>query len=340
MRNAFIFPEEATPRQIQRAKTICATCPRLKKCASEALDAGSDLSHEKRAPASGVIMAGVLCDGSKGALDALEKAAGVRKVYKSSRKRIAFGTPCRNCETPMVRWSRLNPPIPDGYAMHYGRGLCSNCRGVYRKELAAWKAANPKRAARKRYGGKPTDRNNATLETLRGKIETAVKNGDEELADELRYRWSVERDRRTVRIAVAKGETIVELPARGAKTDRALLEWQRNPNRSDRDVAAVCDCSASVASMARLLLITAGVPGFASSEEFRSEWERAWRIKSAKGALNRMAVKQRRQRAMALLRDRPDLSQNQVAKIVGIDRHTVRALAREYGATIRPSGRS
>ena len=92
--------------------------------------------------------------------------------------------------------------------------------------------------------------------------------------------------------------------------------------------------------MARLLLITAGVPGFASSEEFRSEWERAWRIKSAKGALNRMAVKQRRQRAMALLRDRPDLSQNQVAKIVGIDRHTVRALAREYGATIRPSGRS
>lgn len=313
----------------------------LKRCAKNALYSGSDLRREALAPANGVIMAGVVCDGSAGALDALEAVAGIRGIYPG-RKRpyIEFGTPCRNCGTPMVRWSRYQPPIPEGFTMHRGRGLCVDCRGAYAEELAALRAAAPEQSARDSYSGKVADRKRTSVAALAGKIETAVKHGDEELADELRYRWSVERDREEVRKAVAKGKDVVTLPHRGGKTDELLIEWQKEPERTIYEVAALCECSPSLASRSRSMLITAEVPGFAELKaRFEPEAERAWRIKYAKAELNRLARKRRRKAALTLLRDRPDLSQNQISKLIGIDRHTVRALAVEHGIPIRSPGR-
>ena len=341
VRDAFLFPEEAAEGNIRRAKKVCESCPMLKRCARDALYSGSDLRREALAPANGVIMAGVLCDGSTGALDALEAVAGIEGIYPG-RKRpyIEFGTPCRNCGTPMVRWSRFQPPIPEGFAMHRGRGLCANCRGAYAEELAALRAASPEQSARTDYSGKVADRKRTSVSALAGKIETAVKHGDEELADELRYRWSVERDREEVRKAVAKGKDVVTLPHRGGKTDELLIEWQKDPERTIYEVAALCECSPALASRSRSMLITAEVPGFAELKaRFEPEAERAWRIKYAKAELNRLARKRRRKAALTLLRDRPDLSQNQISKLIGIDRHTVRALAVEHGIPIRSPGR-
>lgn len=341
VRDAFLFPEEAADGNIERAKKICQTCPILQKCARDALYAGTDHRFEVPAPANGVVMAGVLCDGSESALTALEDVAGIQGIYEGRKRAlVAFGTPCRNCEKPMVPWSRHQPPLPEGFSMHRGRGLCVECRGAYREELAAWRAAHPEDAAREEYSKKKTDRKRTSVAALVGKIETAVKNGDEELADELRYRWSVERDREATRKAVARGSEFVKLPTRGKKTDQVLIAWQREPWRSNVEIAELCEVSTALASRARSMLVVAEVPGFADPEVHEDNaTDRRWRIKYAKGELNRIAAKRRKREALSLLRNRPDMSQMEVSKFVGINRHTVRALARKHDIPIRSPGR-
>lgn len=336
-----MFPEGASPSQIERAKAVCVTCPLIRECARQALYAGTDLRQEAPAPAVDVIMGGVLCDGSDEALEALEAAAGMQGIYKGRKRAlVAFGTPCRNCGTPMVRWSRYQPPIPEGFAMHRGRGLCENCRAVYAEEVAAWRAANPEAAARQCYGSKATDRKKTSLSALPGKIETALKNGDDALANELRFQWSLEIDREAVRTQLAKGREIVLLPHRGQKTNVAFVYLQRNPRASSHHVGEIVGCSPSVANSARAMLASAEVPGFeprADGEVTGEEWTA--RVKHAKAELNRRAAKRRRRQALSLLRDRPDLSQNQISRIVGINRRTVRELARKHNIAIRPPGR-
>ncbi|MGV0392985.1 hypothetical protein [Corynebacterium riegelii] len=211
---------------------------------------------------------------------------------------------------------------------------------MYKEEVAAWRAANPNKTTRTKYGRKTIDRKRTSVATLQGKIATALKHGDEQLANDLRYQWSVERDREAVRRQIAKGREIVSLPARGVKTDQVLIEWQHNPDREVKDVMAACGVSRALAFRARSMLITAQVPGFTDMEQpLAPEVERAWRVRHAKAELRKIDAQQRRKQALALLRDRPDLSQNQVSKIVGIDRKVVRALAREHGISIRPAGR-
>lgn len=312
----------------------------LKRCAKDALYSGSDLRHEALAPANGVIMAGVLCDGSTGALDALEAVAGIEGIYPG-RKRpfIEFGTPCRNCGTPMVRWSRFQPPIPEGFAMHRGRGLCANCRGAYAEELAALRAASPEQSARTGYSGKVADRKRTSVTALAGKIETAVKHGDEELADELRYRWSVERDRAEVRKAVNKGQEFVKLPGRGGVMNQVLIEWQRGPNRSPEEVADICGCARSVAYEARTLLFVAGVPGFAELKRLDPNAVRERRVRHAKKELARLATQRRRRQTLSLLRDRPDLTWSEVRDFTGVGWRVITDLVEEHDIPKRRRGR-
>lgn len=340
VRRAFQFPENATAEQVHRAKALCLGCPMLRDCAREALYSGSDLAGELPAPATGVVMAGVLCDGSEEALEALEKVAGIQGIYKG-RKRplVTFGTPCRVCSTPMVRWTPLEPP--EGYAVHRGRGICAGCRKAYTEELEAWRRANPEAAARKTNSGKQVDRKRTSIAGLERKITTALKHGDEQRADDLRYLWSLETDRKAVRVAVSQGKPVVTLPTRGELTDRVLLELQLHPDKTLEEIAETIGCSKELVSRSRAVLVLAGVPGFEEKETLISTAaERRHRIRHAKGALKRIEASRRRKLALKLLEDRPDLSQKQIANLVHIDRAKVRKLAREHGIPIRPPGRA
>ncbi|MDK8799545.1 WhiB family transcriptional regulator [Corynebacterium coyleae] len=341
VRDAFLFPEEAAEGNIERAKKVCQTCPALKACAREALYAGTDHRFEVPAPAHSVVMAGVLCDGSEDALTALEDVAGIQGIYKGKKRAfVEFGTPCRNCNKPMVPWSRYQPRLPEGYSMHRGRGLCVECRGVYQEELAAWRAAHPEDAAREEFSKKKTDRKRTSVAALVGKIETAVKNGDEELADELRYRWSVERDREATRKAVAKGSKFVKLPTRGEKTDQVLIAWQREPWRLNVEIAELCEVSTSLAASARSMLVVAEVPGFADPDKRDdSDAERSRRIRSAKYELGRRAAKRRKGLTLSLLRNRPDLTWSEVREFTGVGWQVITELVEKHDLPKRTRGR-
>ena len=177
------------------------------------------------------------------------------------------------------------------------------------------------------------------MTALAGKIETAVKHGDEELADELRYRWSVERDRAEVRKAVNKGQEFVKLPGRGGVMNQVLIEWQRGPNRSPEEVADICGCARSVAYEARTLLFVAGVPGFAELKRLDPNAVRERRVRHAKKELARLATQRRRRQTLSLLRDRPDLTWSEVRDFTGVGWRVITDLVEEHDIPKRRRGR-
>lgn len=139
---AFIDPYTSTSDQVAAAKEVCTSCPILADCARLALSAGSiinarDLSTVETEPAVDVIQAGVLCDGSPGALIALQRAAGVttaapKTSIPDTLPLRTAPTRCRSCNEPMIRWNR-HEQQPEGMVMHYARGFCTHCRAEYRR---------------------------------------------------------------------------------------------------------------------------------------------------------------------------------------------------------------
>lgn len=135
---AFTKPVLGTPAT-EQAFQICEACPIIKQCAVNALTAGSTTDGCVQRPASGVIQAGVLCNGDHLTAYRLARIAGVDmpEIRDTSSK----NTPapyCRACKEPMVSWTR--DETPPGYVMHYAQGFCTNCRAAYREHKAETEA--------------------------------------------------------------------------------------------------------------------------------------------------------------------------------------------------------
>lgn len=133
-KKAFTHPVPGQPATEQAFK-ICGSCPIIKECARSALTAGSTTDGCVQRPASGVIQAGVLCNGDHITAYRLARIAGVEmpEIRDTSSK----NTPapyCRSCGEPMVSWTRGE--TPQGSVMHYAQGFCTGCRAEYRRHKA------------------------------------------------------------------------------------------------------------------------------------------------------------------------------------------------------------
>lgn len=325
LRAAFVYPEDATAEQIYRAKELCHACPSLNTCAKDAISAGDSLSGDYQGPACGVIQAGVLCRGDKATLEKLESVAGVKaRNTKKQRKRIVFGQPCRACGAPMVKWSRNQPAMPEGYVAHRGRGFCTGCRSAYNKDLKEWRAAHPEDALNKAVVRKSTDRKRGSLGTFPGRITTSLQAGDRQQAEELMYQWVLEKDRHAVNVAVAKGARAVRLPGRETKFDAAARAWQQCPDATARVIADRAGVAEDTALKAAVSLKLAGHPDFVNHATSMGEQrERKIRVKWGWKMYRQWQTRQRYNTVRNLLRDRPDLSQREIAAFSGVGLDTV-----------------
>ena len=119
---------------------MCEECPIRRACAERALTSGTSMDGGYKAPAVGVIQAGVYCDGSERATLELAAVAGVpAPTYRDTSRRTQTSDHCKACGRPMVRWHR--GVTPEGYVMHRGRNFCTNCRAAYNAELKAEREA-------------------------------------------------------------------------------------------------------------------------------------------------------------------------------------------------------
>lgn len=132
---AFIAPDTSSPRAVQAALRICSWCPLQRQCALEGLEAGTTLDGSRIAPPAGVILAGVICHGDADTAAALAAVAGVEvpTTYRQQRRKNFAPSHCRECGRRMTRWSRDEKP--DGLAVHYARGFCTDCRAAYQRHL-------------------------------------------------------------------------------------------------------------------------------------------------------------------------------------------------------------
>lgn len=147
---AFTNPEGADEQSRHEAIRACESCPVRKQCAKEALTAGASPIDDHRLPAIGVIQAGVVCRGNLKTAQALAAIAGVKVPTKEDfmPPRNNAADQCINCESPMVPWSRNDPP--EGYVMHYARQYCTECRSAYQKAYPPKARRRLRRAPRNR----------------------------------------------------------------------------------------------------------------------------------------------------------------------------------------------
>lgn len=207
---AFTDPDRAPARSVRAALRMCEHCPMRRSCAREALTAGTSLDGGFTAPATGVVMAGVICHGTQDTATELARVAGTRPPsYTMQAPRGRVPSHCRECRHPMSSWTRNVEDIPPGHVQHYARGWCVHCRPAYSRALEAEKASEGD-TLRKRV-----DRRNRVLETAVARTRTRGR----------REGWSEER----LAEEVALAEMIVaeEKARRSAATRRAREEEGR-----------------------------------------------------------------------------------------------------------------
>lgn len=180
-------------------------------CARDALTAGTSLDGSFTAPATGVVMAGVICHGTQDTATELARVAGTRPPsYTTQAPRGRVPSHCRECRRPMSSWTRNVEDIPPGHVQHYARGWCVHCRPAYSRALEAERSAGEPGTLRKR-----ADRRNKHLETTVARVRTRGR----------REGWSEER----LAEEVALAEMIVadEKAQRRAETRRVREEENR-----------------------------------------------------------------------------------------------------------------
>ena len=105
----------------------------IETCAKQALGAGDTLDGEYTAPASGVIQAGVLLDGTERAVRTLAEIAGVAPHASARKPRAHTPSTCRDCGRTMVARdkSRLVSEQP---LTHAAQGYCRICYARRQRE--------------------------------------------------------------------------------------------------------------------------------------------------------------------------------------------------------------
>lgn len=168
--NQWLQPAETpwgnVPAAEWAARQCRTRCPRLADCARDALTAGAVEGLSRHAVAAGVVMGGVLCDGTPETETALASVAGTTACTTDTgacrdcqRRFVPAGTPgnrrgggvvaaaggrCRRCYTQARRTGTIRPtrynrcgqcsrPMTTkskpqaGHVIHGGRGLCQAC---------------------------------------------------------------------------------------------------------------------------------------------------------------------------------------------------------------------
>ena len=180
---AFIDLDSATASEINRARSLCASCPIRVPCALYALTSGTT-PDGYASPAVDVMMGGVACTGSYQSRTSLYRVIGAKEPKpkpKPKRRTIQPGTPCASCGRPLHSWTRTPEEIPAGHVMHYSRGYCTHCRPALQREVmrhipkderrgAAWSAPNRANTTGREYA-------QARREKLAVLMEAAVRHG-------------------------------------------------------------------------------------------------------------------------------------------------------------------
>lgn len=179
----FIAPELHTEKEVRTALSVCQACPVRKECAESALTAGLPLdptrdTGKRSSTATGVIMAGIVCNADSSTTQQLQRIAGHRKPIKVNHRRRVHGKPCKACGTPLVPWTRNPETIPPGHAMHHARQYCVNCRAEYSAARKAWAEDNPESNNARTFARKQVDRRKHAPETIVGRMWTAHRQGD------------------------------------------------------------------------------------------------------------------------------------------------------------------
>ena len=144
---AFIDLDSATASEINRARSLCASCPIRIPCALYALTSGTT-PDGYASPAVDVMMGGVACTGSYQSRTSLYRVIGAKEPKpKPKRRTIQLGTPCASCGRPLHRWTRTPEEIPAGHVMHYSRGYCTHCRPALKREVMQYVPKDERRGA-------------------------------------------------------------------------------------------------------------------------------------------------------------------------------------------------
>lgn len=116
-------------RDAHQAIAACHHCPLIRQCAADALRAGDSLDGSMRAPATGVIAAGVICTGDQHTAAQLAQIAHVPAPQPRARRtRMRRPDNCLGCGRPMTVRPRgdgvhLTPDI----VTHCAHGYCRDC---------------------------------------------------------------------------------------------------------------------------------------------------------------------------------------------------------------------
>lgn len=111
------------------AIAACHHCPLIRTCAADALRAGDSLDGSMRAPATGVIAAGVICTGDPHTAKQLAAIAHVPAPQPRARRtRMRRPDNCLGCGRPMaVRPRGSNVHLTPDIVTHCAHGYCRDC---------------------------------------------------------------------------------------------------------------------------------------------------------------------------------------------------------------------
>lgn len=136
---------------------MCTYCPLLKQCALNALHAGDSLDMVHKQPATGVIQAGVWCNGDQDTANQLAAIAGVDTPQIGPHARFTPPDNCRGCGKPMSTRIKGMPLTKDELT-HAAHGYCRICDAKRRRQKD-WQSTQPKNTTIFTWREKRHDRN-------------------------------------------------------------------------------------------------------------------------------------------------------------------------------------
>lgn len=138
----FISPQNHTPEQILDAVEMCQHCPLITDCATQALTGGTTINHQHTLPTSGVIQAGVVCNGDQPTAIVLASIAHKPIPLMHAQPKPPPPRRCKGCGEIMGTRDRRKstagaPPT------HSSGGYCRRCDAKRRRQ-AGWVSKTPK----------------------------------------------------------------------------------------------------------------------------------------------------------------------------------------------------
>lgn len=135
-----------TPKTTPLALRMCMSCPQKQECAKAGLTSGHSLDRHYQHPATGVIQAGIVCDGTQETARQLANVAQLpMPTIRDKKPKYRPPARCLECGKPMVTRPRDGTKLPAGTVGHMAQGLCIACHSrLKRREQREMREALPK----------------------------------------------------------------------------------------------------------------------------------------------------------------------------------------------------